>query len=208
VQAETLDGLLCPVGGAETMSRIATILGQTALVGEPKTAVVRCNGSCDRRPRTNTYDGTGRCAVSSALYGGETGCAYGCLGWGDCADVCLFNALRINPETRLPEVDESRCTSCGACVKACPKQLIELRKKGPDSRRIYVACRNKDKGGVARKACALACIGCSKCQKACASEAIVIADNLAFIDDAKCTLCGQCVSQCPTSSIVEHLKTK
>ncbi|MDR1526254.1 MAG: RnfABCDGE type electron transport complex subunit B [Dysgonamonadaceae bacterium] len=219
-QAASLDGLLCPVGGTETMNRIATVLGYSAVACEPRVAVVRCNGSCEKRPHTNQYDGTGNCAIASALYGGETGCPYGCLGWGDCVTACLFDAIRIHPETRLPEVDETRCTACGACVKACPKQLIELRRKSsgfhrtvkPDDadtlHRIYVACMNRDKGGVARKACSAACIGCSKCLKNCESEAIVIANNLAYIDDSKCTLCGRCVSECPTASIVEYLQTK
>ncbi|MDR2804909.1 MAG: RnfABCDGE type electron transport complex subunit B [Dysgonamonadaceae bacterium] len=207
-KASTLEGLLCPVGGAETMNRIAAILGQSAVVCEPAIAVVHCNGSCENRARTNIYDGTNRCAVASALYSGETGCSYGCLGWGDCVTVCQFTAIRINPETQLPEVDETKCTACGACVKACPKQLIQLRKKGLDSHRIYVGCRNKDKGAVARKACSVACIGCSKCQKTCEFGAIVVMDNLAFINDTQCTLCGKCVRECPTASIVEHLKNE
>src|SRR5699024_295969 len=89
------------------------------------------------------------------------------------------------------------------CVKACPKTLIELRKKAPKDRKIYVACRNQDKGGVARKSCSVACIGCSKCEKECKYDAIVIANNLAFIDSDKCKLCRKCVSVCPTNSIIE-----
>ena len=206
-QASSLEGLKCPVGGADVLNRIAAILGKTAQVCEPTIAVVRCNGGCDKRPHTNQYDGTLSCAFASSLYGGETACSYGCLGWGDCVEVCLFDAIRIHPETRLPEVDEEKCTACGACVDACPKQLIQLRKKGIDSHRIYVGCMNQDKGALARKACNVACIGCSKCQKVCEFEAITIADNLAFIDDSRCTLCAKCVGECPTSAIIEHLKT-
>ena len=208
VKASTLDKLFCPVGGMQTMKGIAAILGQSVVNREPTVAVVHCQGSCDKRSHTNTYDGVDNCAMASALYGGETACSYGCLNFGDCVSACLFHAIRINSETQLPEVDENRCTACGSCAKACPKQLIQLKKKGPDSHRIYVACMNKEKGGIARKACAAACIACSKCLKICEFGAISIVDNLACIDDTKCTLCGKCVGECPTSVIVEHLKTE
>jgi len=62
---------------------------------------------------------------------------------------------------------------------------------------------NKDKGGVAKKACAVACIGCTKCQKVCAYDAITISSNLAYIDYNKCKLCRKCVVECPTNAIWE-----
>ncbi|MDR2473615.1 MAG: Fe-S cluster domain-containing protein [Tannerella sp.] len=203
VKAEALDDLLCPVGGAAVMKQIAAIMGKDATEAAPKIAVVRCNGTCDVRPRTNIYDGASSCAIAAALYAGDTGCSYGCLGLGDCATACTFGAIMIDATTGLPVVDEDKCTSCGACVKACPKKIIELRKKGPKSRRLFVSCMNRDKGGVARKACANACIGCSKCVKECAFEALTVTDNLAFIDDARCRLCRKCVTVCPTGAIHE-----
>ena len=203
VQAENLDGLLCPVGGNETMQKVATILGKEAKETAPTIAVVRCAGTCDHRPRMNEYDGVQHCFIAHNLYSGETGCSWGCLGLGDCEVSCEFDAIKINPSTKLPEVDEEKCTSCGACVKACPKMLIELRKKGPKSRRIYVSCRNEDKGHIARKACDVGCIGCSKCEKVCPHDAITVTNNLAFIHDDKCKLCRKCVEVCPTNSILE-----
>ena len=76
--------------------------------------------------------------IRDSLYGGETGCSYGCLGCGDCVAACQFAAIHMNPETGLPEVDEEKCTACGACAKACPKSIIEIRPQGKKSRRIYV----------------------------------------------------------------------
>ncbi len=203
VKQEDISSLYCPVGGGECMKKIATYLGKAAAEREPMVAVVRCAGSCENRPRVNRFDGAQSCVVASSLYAGETGCSFGCLGLGDCASVCEFGALQINPATGLPEVDEEKCTACGACVKACPKRIIELRKKAPKGRKIYVSCVNKEKGAVARKACKVACIGCGKCAKVCPFEAITVESNLAYIDFTKCKMCRKCVAECPTGAIVE-----
>ena len=203
VKAETMDGLNCPVGGAPTMENVANILGRTVVAAAPTVAVVRCGGTCDHRLRMNEYDGVQHCFIAHNLYSGETGCSFGCLGLGDCEVSCEFDAIKVNPVTKLPEVDEDKCTSCGACVKACPKLLIELRKKGPKSRRIYVSCRNEDRGPIAKKSCDVSCIACTKCEKVCPHEAITISNNLAFIHDDKCKLCRKCVEVCPTNAIVE-----
>lgn len=198
VQAGSLEGKRCPVGGQAVMDRVAAILGLEAEQAEPLVATVRCSGTCEVRPRINVYDGAHSCAIQSSLCEGETGCAYGCLGCGDCVAACTFGGLRMNPSTGLPEVDATVCTACGSCVKACPRGLIGLRPRG----RAEVLCVNRDKGGVARKACASACIGCSKCVKTCPSGAIVLENNLASIDPQKCEACGRCVEACPQGVIV------
>lgn len=203
VKREDISALYCPVGGAECMKSVATYLGKVAAEQEPKVAVVRCGGSCEMRPKTNQFDGAPSCLVASSLYAGDTGCSFGCLGLGDCVAKCEFDALHINPATGLPEVDEEKCTACGACVKACPKMIIELRKKAPKGRKVYVSCVNKAKDAVARKACKVACIGCGKCAKVCPFDAITVENNLAYIDYTKCKMCRKCVVECPTGAIVE-----
>lgn len=200
---QSLEGKFCPVGGNVVMSKVATILGVEVASVEPMVAVVRCNGSCRNRAKTNVYDGAKSCAIASMLYAGETGCSFGCLGLGDCVVACQFGAITIG-ENGLPIVDDEKCTACGACVKACPKNVIELRKKGPKSRRIYVGCINKDKGAITRKACSVGCIGCMKCQKECAFGAITVENNCAYIDFTKCRLCRKCVAVCPTNAIIEE----
>lgn len=203
VVKDDISALYCPVGGSTTMEAAASHLGKTAPVKEPAIAVVRCGGTCSLRPRTNQFDGANSCAVMAATYSGDTGCSFGCLGKGDCVVSCDFDAIQMNATTGLPEVNEDKCTACGACVKACPKLIIELRKKGPKGKRIFVQCINKDKGGIAKKACEVACTGCTKCFKVCPHEAITIQANLAYIDPQKCKLCRKCVEGCPTSAIVE-----
>lgn len=201
--AGSIDGLMCPVGGADVMGKVADLLGMAVANTEPKMAVVRCNGTCENRPRIAEYDGLHTCAAMNSCGAGETGCGFGCLGCGDCVAACQFGAISINPETGIPEVDEEKCTGCGACANACPRHIIELRKKGPKGRRVYVQCVNHDKGAVAKKACSVACIGCGKCQKVCKFDAITIENNVAYVDFNKCRMCTKCVDECPTGALVK-----
>ena len=197
----SIEGLFCPVGGQKVMENVADLLGMTVEKTDPMVAVVRCNGTCENRPRIAEYNGLRTCAAIHATGAGETACGFGCLGCGDCVSACQFEAIHMNPETGLPEVDDEKCTACGACVKACPRSIIELRKKGPKNRRIYVQCVNKDKGPAAMKACKVSCIACGKCFKACKFDAITIENNLSYIDYNKCKMCRKCVNECPTHAI-------
>jgi electron transport complex protein RnfB len=203
VKADTFEDLNCPVGGTSVMEEAAKILGKEALAVEPLVAVLLCNGTSEYRPNTTKYDGVPDCRIAHSLYGGETDCSYGCLGYGDCVRACDFDAMFMNNETGLPEIIDDKCVACGACVKACPRNIIELRKKAKKDRKIYVACSNCDKGGPARRACKVACIGCGKCFNVCKFDAITIENNLAYIDASKCTFCRKCIDECPTNSIIE-----
>lgn len=201
-QRNSIEGLRCPVGGNDVMAQVAKILGLEVEAQDPVIAVVRCNGSFANSPKKVSYEGATSCAFAHNLFSGEGGCPFGCLGLGDCVNACTFDAIFINPATGLPEVNE-KCVACGACVDACPRQIIELRPKGKKDRRIFVSCVNKEKGGPAKKNCAVACIGCGKCVKVCAFDAITLVNNLAYIDPLKCKLCRKCAPECPTGAIHE-----
>jgi electron transport complex protein RnfB len=202
VNAGDLSTLHCPVGGNAVMKQVAGILGIKAVEKDPYLAVVRCSGSFEYRKKTNIYDGTDSCKIAAALYSGDTGCAYGCLGMGDCVEVCDFEAMYMDEKTGLPVIIEDKCTACNACVKECPKDIIELWPKGKKNQRVYVACLNEEKGSTARKECAVACSGCSKCFEACRYEAITMNNNLAEIDPDKCKLCMECVDTCDVHNII------
>ncbi|MBQ6749260.1 MAG: RnfABCDGE type electron transport complex subunit B [Bacteroidaceae bacterium] len=200
--AGSLEGLNCPVGGAECMEKIAGILGMEVAAAAPKLAIVRCNGTCEKRPHLRVYDGVKSCRVANTACMGETQCSYGCLGCGDCVAACQFDALHMNPKTGLPEVDAEKCTACGACQKACPRGIMEVRTvSGANKDAFVVTCMNMDKGAEAMKICASSCIACKKCQNACGSDAVHVGNNVAYINPDACVLCGACFEACPRGAI-------
>ena len=68
VKASDLSTMFCPVGGNETMKKVASYLGVEVAEKQPQVAVVRCAGTCDNRPKLNHYDGYSSCAVMASLY--------------------------------------------------------------------------------------------------------------------------------------------
>lgn len=186
----------CPVGGEEAAKRIAEILGVAAPKTRRMNAVVRCCGYDDKTQKKYDYKGNFDCEAAMRLYGGEKSCLYSCIGFGTCVSKCSFGAISII--NGVAAVDKERCTACGICVAACPKNLIELM---PYDMKYYVGCSSRDKGGVTRVICENGCIGCKICEKTCRYDAIHVVDSHAAIDYDKCTECGECVAKCPRKII-------
>ena len=63
-------------------------------------------------------------------------------------------------------------------------------------------CSSKEKGKDVMAVCSTGCIGCRMCQKVCPADAIVVENNLAWIDPEKCTNCGACAEKCPKKIIL------
>jgi len=202
VKAETMDGFFCPVGGNDLMKSLAPLLGVEAVEKKPQIAVLRCNGSIKNSIPKFDYDGDSTCSFTTNLSAGVGGCQYGCLGGGECVDACDFDAMYMDPETNLPVV-KINCVACNACVEACPRDILELRDRGPKEKRIFVSCINEEKGPLAKANCTVACIGCKACVKACKFDAIDFDNFLAYIKYDVCTLCRKCVEVCPTDAIHE-----
>jgi Fe-S-cluster-containing dehydrogenase component len=44
-----------------------------------------------------------------------------------CLESCPCEALAVEPRRGTVRVDADRCSGCGACVSACPWQVLQLR---------------------------------------------------------------------------------
>jgi RnfABCDGE-type electron transport complex B subunit len=175
-------GLLgkCGPGGEATVKEIAAILGIEAAASAPERAVVHCSAKETDKINTTRYHGVHTCGEAQMIVG-VMGCPYGCLGNGDCERVCEFDAIHVIDG--LAVVDYEKCVGCGACVKACPRQLIELLPMQEDPL-LVIACSTRDKAKEVRSYCKVGCVGCSLCVKQ-APNMFQMQQNLAVIDYEK-----------------------
>ena len=183
----------CVAGGAEAAARIAEIMGVSAGDAEKMYAFVSCSGCEGHTEKRFNYSGPKDCRAAM-LFGGKSNktCTFACIGFGNCADVCKFDAMHI--VDGIAQVDRSNCVGCGACVDACPKSLVKLVS---EKQKVAVACSSRDKGPKVIKICDFGCIGCGKCAKDCPAGAIQLEDNLPVIDRNLCVGCGHCTTVCP-----------
>lgn len=187
---------LCRPGGADAATMIAEILGTAVTDVIPMTCVIHCNGDCNSTKPQFDFDGVQSCKAVKRFYGGNGMCKYGCIGLGDCADVCEYNAIKI--ENGLAKIIPSLCVACGQCIIACPNKLISLK---PKSKTVDVLCSSADNGKSTKLACSCGCIGCKMCERKCPNGAIKIESFHAVIDYEKCTSCGDCKDVCPVNAI-------
>ncbi|MBQ6569045.1 MAG: RnfABCDGE type electron transport complex subunit B [Clostridia bacterium] len=191
----------CAPGGQACAEKISELLGIGGTSVEQKVAVVRCVGTLDNTTNKMDYDGLASCAAAMQHFGGVSSCRYGCMGIGDCAAVCDFNAISVC--NGVAHIDPTLCRGCGKCMAACPKKLIELV---PFKDAKIVRCRNMDKGGATRKICKSGCIGCMQCQRNCPAGAVKVENSVAVVDVEKCIGCGLCSEVCPSKCITDIIK--
>ena len=189
----------CNVATDDQRAAIAAYLGVDAGEAVKKGARLLCAGGEYVARRQAEYRGLDTCAAASAVAGGGKGCAWGCLGLADCVRSCTFGAMRMSDDG-LPLVDLDKCTACGDCVKACPKELLAIM---PLDQRLLVQCRNLIAGDGVLEECAVACTACGKCVLDAAPGLISVARGVATIDYALNALADRrAIERCPTGAIV------
>ena len=189
----------CTVGGSAVANRIAEIVGASGTGDKVRTvATVICQGTLDRCKTKFEYHGIADCRAAVLVNDGNRACKYACLGLGTCERACPFDAIHIDPVAGIAVVDSDKYTSCGACVKVCPKEVLELQ---PATLPVRLLCRAAEKGKLVSDNCRIGCIGCGLCKKACKFDAIEMVNNLPVINIEKCVGCMMCAEVCPTSAI-------
>ena len=188
----------CTVINEEDREYIAEFLGVDVGAEEKVVARLACAGGTNVARNRAHYEGIQSCRAAALVAGGGKGCFWGCLGLGDCEAVCDVDAIYMN-EHSLPVVIEDACTACGDCVDACPKDLFSLH---PVSHRLWVACKNLEKGDAVLKDCEVACDACGKCAVDAPKGVITMVDNLPVVNYERNHNVRNAIERCPTGAIV------
>lgn len=187
----------CTVGTDEGRASIANYLGVDVGQADKQVARLACQGGTHVARNHATYLGLQSCAAAASVAGGGKGCFWGCLGVGDCDLACGFDAITMN-EHRLPVVSEDKCTACGDCVRACPKDLFSIH---PASHQLWVACRSLEAGDELLDDCNVACTACGRCAMD-GPDLITMKNNLPVVDYAAGFQSRTPIERCPTGAIV------
>jgi len=188
----------CSVSSDEGRSAIASFLGVSLGSEEKRVARLACNGGMNVAINQAYYKGVSSCQAATLISGGGKACSWGCLGYGDCAVVCDFDAIVMN-EFGIPVVDVQKCTACGDCVEACPKGLFSIH---PISHRLWVACKSLEAGDEVLDVCDVGCTACGKCAMDAEDNMITMVKNLPVINYSKDHNTQAPIQRCPTGAIV------
>lgn len=190
----------CTVSAPEGIDVIADFLGIEVSKEVKRVARLHCAGGKNEAHNLSEYKGgLATCRGESVVDGGPKACFWGCLGLGDCAEVCDFDAIAMN-EDGLPVVDPEKCTACNDCVEVCPKDLFELM---PVTQKLIVQCKSLLEGDLAEDKCSVACTACSRCVADSAPGVIAIEDNLAVVNyELNHLTSSASIKRCPTMAIV------
>jgi RnfABCDGE-type electron transport complex B subunit len=193
----------CTVADSGTLEEIASVLGVDVGIEEKRIARLKCAGGPGNVRNLAEYRGMSSCRAAAVVDGGGLGCAWGCLGLGDCERACTFDAIHMNADS-LPSVDPEPCTACGDCVDVCPQDLFVLV---PESQKLFVQCNSPLTGEAALRGCRVACDACGRCAADAPAGTVEMLGGLPIVHYDRGELPGpEATWRCPTGAItwIEH----
>lgn len=189
---------------------VAEITGKKPGAVEDLVAAVHCSRVQGHVHKKYNYIGYGACSGADLAFAGPMECQYGCVGFGECAKACPFDAITM--VDNFPVITKDLCVGCGICVKTCPKGIISLV---PRNARVLIRCSTKDSRKVTRTICENGCIHCGACIRECPANAISEVDGVVTIDQNKCMEYGPackeiCIEACDIIHVVQpfHLEER
>lgn len=188
----------CTVSSPAVVEAVADLLNVDPGQHEKLVARLHCAGGKAQAHQIAEYWGFDSCRGASVVSGGGKGCSWGCLGLADCRIACTFDAIHMN-RNGLPVVSVEKCTACGDCVDACPRDLFELV---PLNHKLFVQCKSPLSGDAAMALCSVACDACGRCAADAAPGLIHMDDNLPVVDySAGGPARPEATYRCPTAAI-------
>ena len=192
----------CCAGGAETSIAVGELTGKTVAASDPLVSFRRCDKVAGNVALRYDYQGMPSCAAAAGLVGGSDSCSYSCLGFGDCVQMCPFDAIEVRGG--LARVNASKCTGCGKCAETCPRNVLELV---PARARVMVFCSTKDRLKAVTEVCKVGCIKCGRCVKSCPAGAVTLENDRIHINHKVCLTYGpECGEACAAACAREALR--
>jgi Na+-translocating ferredoxin:NAD+ oxidoreductase subunit B len=189
----------CTVSSPEGIEAIAELLGVDAGEALKRVARLACAGGKAQALNLAEYHGFESCSAAAVVAGGGKSCPWGCLGLADCDVACGFDAISMN-DNGLPVVDVDKCTACGDCVDACPRNLFTV---APQEDALLVQCSSPLSGDAATAMCTVACDACGRCAQDAPGDLIQMVDGLPILDyDKPGPATAVTTARCPTGAIV------
>ncbi len=118
----------------------------------------------------------------------------GCPVGGNECSIKIGNIMGVKSETGIKEVAKIICK--GNCNVSKEKYIYD----GIND------CRVANNLSFGPKSCKYGCLGFGSCKDVCKFNAITIEDNIAYIDEEKCVMCGKCIDICPKHIIIKKPK--
>lgn len=148
----------CTPGGPAVAQKLAEITGKAMGEMGDMVSILCCANPGAVGAQKYAYEGVSSCAAANTAFGGPNPCIYGCIGLGDCAAVCPFDAIVMVDQK--PVIVYEKCTGCNKCVVTCPKHVLVLASRSASA---VIECNNPEKGASVRSVCGKGCISCQMC---------------------------------------------